>query len=264
MDLFLLIIVAILFIGLVVYLYRYNSSSYKGKAGEALVHNILMELPDEYYVMDDVVMNTVRGTTQIDHIVISKYGVFVIETKNYSGSIFGNDENKKWTQRIVTDVTYSKKWWKTYTYVTKNQFYNPVKQCLGHMYEIKNSLKEWPYLKIVPIVVFAGSAEISNVESNNHVVYDRDLLATIQSYDKIYLSKTDIQRIIEILTQLNVREFVDDKTHKRNIHKAKMEMIGKVSSGICPVCGGTLVERTGNYGSFWGCSNYPKCKYTTH
>ena len=104
MDLFLLIIVAILFIGLVVYLYRYNSSSYKGKAGEALVHNILMELPDEYYVMDDVVMNTVRGTTQIDHIVISKYGVFVIETKNYSGSIFGNDENKKWTQRNLVSL----------------------------------------------------------------------------------------------------------------------------------------------------------------
>ena len=74
-----------------------------------------MALPSEYYVMDDVVLNTVRGTTQIDHIVISKYGVFVIETKNYRGIIYGNDDSKKWNQNIVTDVTYRKKWWKTYT-----------------------------------------------------------------------------------------------------------------------------------------------------
>lgn len=223
-----------------------------------------MELPDEYYVMDDVVMNTVRGTTQIDHIVISKYGVFVIETKNYSGHIYGNDESKKWNQNIVTDVTYRKKWWKTYTYVTKHQFYNPVKQCLSHMYEVKKSLKEWPYLKIVPIVVFAGSADLCNVQSKNHVIYDNDLLATINLYKTIYLSNTDLQKVIERLSQLNVREYVDDATHVRNIREAKMEMNDKVSSGICPICGGHLVERKGKYGYFYGCSNYPNCSFTTH
>lgn len=263
MPVIIVIIILILILGFYIFINRYNSSYYKGKEGEKWVHNILMELPDEYYVMDDVVMNTVRGTTQIDHIVISKYGVFVIETKNYRGSIFGNDESKKWTQRIVTDVTYRKKRWKTYTYITKNQFYNPVKQCLIHMYEVKNSLKEWPYLKIVPIVVFAGSAELSNVASNNHVVYDSNLLATIQSYNTIYLSQTDIQKVIEILTQLNAREYIDDKTHLRNIREAKMEMQENVTAGICPICGGTLVERKGQYGSFYGCSNYPKCTFTT-
>ena len=107
MPVIIVIIILILILGFYIFINRYNSSYYKGKEGEKWVHNILMELPDEYYVMDDVVMNTVRGTTQIDHIVISKYGVFVIETKNYRGSIFGNDESKKWTQRIVTDVTYT-------------------------------------------------------------------------------------------------------------------------------------------------------------
>ena len=55
------------------------------------IHDILMQLPDEYHVMDDVMLKTTNGTTQIDHIVVSKYGIFAIETKNYRGEIYGND-----------------------------------------------------------------------------------------------------------------------------------------------------------------------------
>ena len=58
--------------------------------------------------MDDVVLKTDRGTTQIDHIVVSKYGLFAIETKNYRGEIYGDDNRKEWTQIIATDVTYRK------------------------------------------------------------------------------------------------------------------------------------------------------------
>lgn len=259
-----LIIAIVLFVGLLILKHRFNSPNYKGMAGEKWVHNILMELPDEYYVMDDVVLRTEKGTTQIDHIVISKYAVFVIETKNYSGEIFGDDNNKEWTQRIVSEVTYRRKWYKTYTYVTKNQFYNPVKQSLGHMYEVKKIVEQWPYLKVVPIVVFTGSANISNINTKNHVVYDNNLLKTILSYKTIYLSDTDLQKVVEKLSLLNSREFVDNSTHIKNVRHAKKEMINKVSAGICPLCGGELVERSGKYGVFYGCSNYPKCKFTTH
>ena len=264
MELSLLVIAVVFFIGLYLIKHRRSSPIYKGKVGEEWVHNILMELPDEYYVMDDVVLRTEKGTTQIDHIVISKYAVFVIETKNYSGEIFGDDNNKEWTQRIVSEVTYSKKWYKTYTYVTKNQFYNPVKQSLGHMYEVRKIVEQWPYLNIIPIVVFAGSANISNVNTKNHVVYDNDLLKTILSYKTIYLSDSDLQKVVEKLSLLNSREFVDNATHIKNIKVAKNEMNNKVAAGICPLCGGKLVERSGKFGSFYGCSNYPKCKFTTH
>lgn len=262
MTIFLLILIVTI-VGISLLLLRYNSPINKGKAGEIYVHNILMELPDEYYIMDDVVMNTVKGTTQIDHIVISRYGIFVIETKNYSGNIYGNDESNQWTQKILTDVVYSKKWYKTYTYVTKNKFYNPVKQALGHMYEVKNSLKEWPYLKIVPIIVFTGTAAFVNVNTKNHVIHETDLLATIQSYKTIYLSDTDLQEVIKRIELLNVREYVDDATHVKNVREAKKDLYNKLSSGICPKCGGTLVERTGKYGRFIGCSNYPNCTFTT-
>ncbi len=258
------ILVFVVFIGLTVFGIWYNSPKQKGKRGELKVHDILMQLPDEYHVLDDVVLKTDKGTTQIDHIVVSKYGVFAIETKNYLGEIYGDDKRQQWTQIIVTEVRYRRKWYKTYTYVTKNQFYNPVKQSLGHVYEIKKNLTAWPHLKVIPIVVFAGSADLSNVQSSNHVIYENELIATIQNYKTAYLSDTDLQSVANLILDKNVRDLIDDKTHVSNVRAAKNEVNRKLESGICPKCGGRLVLRNGRYGSFYGCSNYPKCTFTTH
>ena len=144
------IILAIFLVAIFFYGIYTGTASYKGKAGENKVHNILMQLPDEYYVFKDVVLKTKNGTTQIDHIVVSKYGVFAIETKNYRGEIYGDDKREYWTQIIVTEVTYAKKWWKTYTYVKKSRLYNPVKQSLAHAYTIKSRLTDWKYLPFCP------------------------------------------------------------------------------------------------------------------
>ena len=263
MVIFLYIIIAVI-VGGAIILKWYNSPTYKGKEGENIVHNILMQLPDEYVILDDVVLRTNRGTTQIDHVVVSRYGVFAIETKNYQGVIYGDDKRKEWTQMIITDVTYAKKWWKTYTYVTKNHFYNPVKQSLAHSIAIKRLLSEWSALKVIPIVVFTGTAVLKDVTSSYHVVYDFNLLETILDNRTIYLADNDVQRVVDILLRNNVREFVDNRSHVNNIYASKAEENNKVALGICPKCGGNLVLRTGKYGNFYGCSNYPKCKFTTH
>ena len=157
MESFLSIFLIFAIISLTIFGWWYNSPKQKGKRGEIRIHDILMQLPDEYHVMDDVMLKTTNGTTQIDHIVVSKYGIFAIETKNYRGEIYGNDNSQEWKQIIVTKVTYPKKPWKTYTYVTKNQFYNPVKQAVGHMYRIKDNLKEWPYLKVYLLSCLPGT-----------------------------------------------------------------------------------------------------------
>jgi len=221
-----------------------------------------MQLPDEYMVFKDVVLATRSGTTQIDHIVVSRYGVFAIETKNYRGDIYGNDNREYWTQVIVTEVTYAKKWWKTYTYVKKSRLYNPVKQSLGHAHTIKNHLNEWKYLPVVPIVVFCNNATLANVEASIPVVYDYQLLDTIRSYTTSYLNEKELQDVIIRLNVSDVRDIVDDRTHLQNVRAAVHAKNQKINSGICPQCGGTLVRRKGKYGYFYGCSNYPKCKYT--
>lgn len=264
MVIFLYIIIAVIVGCAIILKWWYNSPTYKGKEGENIVHNILMQLPDEYVILDDVVLRTNRGTTQIDHVVVSRYGVFAIETKNYQGVIYGDDKRKEWTQMIITDVTYAKKWWKTYTYVTKNHFYNPVKQSLAHSIAIKSLLSEWSALKVIPIVVFTGTAVLKDVTSSYHVVYDFNLLETILDNRTIYLADNDVQRVVDILLRNNVREFVDNRSHVNNIYASKAEENNKVALGICPKCGGNLVRRTGKYGNFYGCSNYPKCKFTTH
>ena len=263
MQPFLSILIFVAIIGFTIFSWWYNSPRQKGKRGELRIHDILMRLPDEYYVMDDVMLKTTNGTTQIDHIVVSKYGVFAIETKNYRGDIYGNDNSQEWKQIIVTKVTYPKKPWKTYTYVTKNQLYNPVKQAVGHMYKIKENLKEWPYLKVIPIVVFTRNADLSRVSSQNHVIHDNALLSTIQSYQTSFIKDTDVKVVVERISSKNIRESIDKKTHVRNVKEAKYRTDLKIASGICPQCGGRLVQRNGKYGSFYGCSNYPKCKFTT-
>lgn len=256
-------VILIVVIGLFAFRVIRNTPKHKGKEGELHVHNTLAQLPDEYIVLEDVILETTRGTTQIDHVVVSKYGVFAIETKNYRGDIYGDDSRRQWTQIIVTDVTYLKKWYKTYTYVTKNHFYNPVKQSLAHTYAIKKALKDWPNLKVVPIVVFAGSAFLANVTTQHHVIYIEQLLDTIQSYGTPYLTDADVARIVDCLSQKDVRDLVDDRTHINNVYAAKLTHDIKVASGICPECGGTLVRHTGKYGGFYGCSNYPRCRFTT-
>ena len=264
-----IILLIILVVAFIIYRTRHHSAGQhnfaeqKGKLGEILVSYILSQLPDEYTVLDDLIFRTEKGTTQIDHVVVSKYGIFAIETKNYRGEIYGDDKRQNWTQMIVTDVTYAKKWWKTYTYVTKNHFYNPVKQSLGHAFRIKELLLEFPHVKIVPIVVFTGEAILRNVESRYHVVYEENLLGVINEYRTVCLTDADVQRVLGILKGNNVREMVSDSQHVENLRTAAREAYATINSGICPKCGGHLVERHGEYGTFYGCSNYPKCRFTT-
>ncbi len=259
MSFILLIILALVVLFL---LKGYKRPESVGKRGEIKVHNILSRLPEEFRVMDDVILKTVTGTTQIDHVVVSRYGVFAIETKNYRGKIYGYDNSNEWTQIIVTPVRYRSNPFKEYTYVTKNKLYNPVKQSLGHANAIKKALYNWPGLKVVPIVVFVGDASLANVHSTHHVIYGDQLLTTIQNYTTEYLSDINVAEIVYQLSNKNVRQFVSDRTHVENVRKAQIVHNQKISSGICPRCGGKLIKREGQYGTFYGCSNYPKCKFT--
>ena len=111
------------------------------------------------------------------------------------------------------------------------------------------------------IVVFAGDADLSNVESNHHVIYEESLLDVIDGYKTSYLTDNDAQDVLAILTGNNIRETVNDSQHVKNIRKAAKEVNVTFNSGICPKCGGHLIGRNGKYGTFYGCSNYPKCKY---
>ena len=113
MEFFIIVIIAIaVFALLYIASLLPSQSQARGLRGERKVFSVLKKLPDEYYIWNDIVLQRNGYSVQIDHIVISPYGIFVIETKNYKGWIYGNDDCDKWT--------------KTY-YGHKYHFNNPVK-----------------------------------------------------------------------------------------------------------------------------------------
>ena len=116
----------------------------KGIIGEAIVRIIIgknsIDSKAPKFVINNLVLESANGrTSQIDHVVINQNGVFVIETKNYSGRIYGNDSQINWTQVL----NYGR---------VKNHFYNPIKQNYTHICVIQELLKQ--KVEIFSVVVF--------------------------------------------------------------------------------------------------------------
>lgn len=114
--------------------------------GEKLVARVLLahfRAPD-YHLMNHVTLRMEDGTTQVDHILVSRFGVFVIETKDYSGWVFANESAAHWT---------------SVHYRLKYKFQNPIRQNFRHVLAVQNLLEFVPRDAIKSVVVFSGSAE---------------------------------------------------------------------------------------------------------
>ena len=72
----------------------------------------------EYHHFREIIIPTTRGTTEIDHLIVSRFGVFVVELKDRSGWIFGNAYNPVWAA-----VHFGEKF----------RFQNPLHQNYGHI-----------------------------------------------------------------------------------------------------------------------------------
>lgn len=252
MDSFLLVVLVLLGMGFfsLRFFLRGNSSKIKGWFGEKKISNRLKKLEsDKYIVLNDLLLKTEDGnTSQIDHLVISAYGIFVIETKNYKGWIFGNEKSDNWTQAI-----YSK----------KNYFRNPVKQNWSHIYALKSILKCYNNVRYIPVVVFTGSAVLKNIVSNAPVIYGCEVRKWITEYPvENCVTLEEMKKIASVLQNENMKGKEIRKEHVRNIHKTVFEKQCKMEKLICPRCNGELKVRNGKTGKFYGCSNYPRCKFT--
>ncbi len=222
------------------------SAGIKGSIGEHAVSAELRKLPrDLCYIYNNVMLETEKGTTQIDHIVVAPQGVFVLETKNYQGSIYGSEKAQKWKQYLGG---------KEYS------FYNPLRQNYGHIKALSKAIGI-PEKLFVSVLVFPDETKLM-IETNEAAAVG---ISGISYYIKGYLgyglTRSQADRAREVLSTQNIISFVERREHvqriKENIQKAEES----VMQGICPQCGGKLVLRKGEYGSFYGCSNYPKCRF---
>ena len=209
----------------------------RGMIGEFIVKKTAGKTQEnKQYVINDLIIDHDGKSSQIDHIVINPRGVFVIETKNYSGRIYGSESQHEWTQVLAFGKV-------------KNKLYNPLKQNATHVYHVKRIIGDLP---IYSLVVF--------IQNNTKYITAPNVIPVIKL--KKYLNtgaevlSEDQMKITYDLLLAN-KSKISTREHVRNIHVQQQE----IRDGICPRCGGKLVLKNGQYGDFFGCSNYPKCKF---
>lgn len=166
-----------------------------GKYGEYLSYHYLRDytnlggkfLFNTYLPMEN------NKTTEIDLILLYPFGIFVIESKNYSGWIFGNEKDKYWTQVLSTGKGKSE----------KKHFYNPIAQNKGHIRQLRKYIPE--KIPIYSMIVFSERCELKNItiSSTDTKVIKRDQLRWNVDMIKLQfpIEQEEIDRIYQQLYQ---------------------------------------------------------------
>lgn len=223
---------------------RQTATDRAGAEGERLVADALgKDREGVQRTVNDLIISDGEGKScQIDHVFINRFGVWVIETKNYAGKIYGSDDAQMWTQYLDGGKI-------------KNDFYNPVKQNNTHIYRLSELLKAKDVFHNV--VIFTGTADLANVRSAN--VFYLEALQRVINYDAgVCLTPQLIEAYYGILRDCKANCQIGLDEHIENVRRMRED----VERGICPRCGGKLVVRHGKNGDFYGCSNFPKCKFS--
>ena len=114
----------------------------KGDVGEQIVKVAVLSKLDaaQYRHFSNLIIPAPNGTTQIDNIVVSPFGVFVIKAKYFQGWIFGGAKQEKWTHTLSRFEKYA--------------FPNPIRQNYGHIKALSRLLRQ-PESRFHSVVVFA-------------------------------------------------------------------------------------------------------------
>ena len=222
---------------IIIFTYKFFGAKLIGWFGEHWTKQALSKLPkDKYIILNDVFIETNGNTHQIDHVIVSPYGIFSIETKQYNGFITGNKYDKNWIR-----------------HVGKNKYYytNPIRQNYGHVKAL-SELLGIEESKIYNIICIPSRARL-RIEHDGELVRYDTIVNKVLSYKEEIISNVD-----EIVSTIKSKIITDKSIKKKHIDTIKENIIDK-DPNKCPKCGGQLVERNGKYGKFVGCSN---CKYT--
>jgi hypothetical protein len=227
-----------------------NSPEAKGRAGERSVRAFAASNLDErvYRRIDDITLESFGKTTQIDHVFVSVFGVFVIETKNMSGWIFGTENQAQWTQKIFSKTS---------------RFQNPIRQNYKHVKTLE-ALLSLPITKFHSVVVFVGNSQFKTPMPRN-VTYLGGLASYIQSFTLPVLTTQQVEQIVQSIEKAMLP--ATKVTTRKHVENLRTRTKNGSAGEACPKCGSRLVLRTSKSGSrsgsqFVGCSGYPRCRYT--
>lgn len=227
-------------------IFRVYKSKIKGYIGEKKVSKKLSKLnKKKYKVINNLLLKTAKGSTQIDHVVISIYGVFVIETKNYKGIIRGSEYDDNWIQ-----ILFNK----------RENLRNPIKQNNGHIKAIKDIIPQLKYKNINSIIIFTKRAKL-NVNTETKVAYCNKVNKIIKKNKQKEFTIEEVNNIYEKLMKLNIDSMRERKVHVKNVKRNIKFAEKSLRKNRCPRCGGKLKNKRSKYGKFKGCKNYPHCTF---
>ena len=226
--------------------------SVKGFAGETKVAvGAMLGLPSSTYTrFHDVMLPTPDGTTQVDHVFVSRFGVFVVETKNMSGWIFGSERDRRWTQVLPGG--------------TRNSFQNPLRQNYRHVRAVEAALRAVvPVGSVRSVVAFVGDAQLKTAMPEN-VTVGMGFARYVRSFDRPVISDGAVGEACQSLA--SVRLGGSRRTRREHV-RALRSRADPTAARKCPRCGREMVLRTAREGRhagrrFWGCSGFPSCRMT--
>jgi hypothetical protein len=192
---------ALLFIVLV----KFLLPKLRGLIGEKRVNKFLYRLPqDKYFILKDIMIQNNNGTTQIDHIVLSEYGIFVIETKNFSGFIYGKEKDRQWTQVLNKNSKY--------------RFMNPLRQNYGHVMALKEFLDE---KNIYSIVAFASGKLMTKLPEN--VMPMKKLGNYILGFTDPVISPDRVKNLVSLIEKANITDRQKRREHVKAVKRMKRD-----------------------------------------
>lgn len=201
----------------------------KGEFGEYLTKYAIDSLAGYFKTLQNIYLPHRGGTSEIDVLLIHEKGIFVFESKNYSGWIFGSSDSKNWTQCLNGGK--------------KTSFYNPILQNKTHINALNNFIKLQNDIPVVSYIIFSERCEFKKIPENT------DDVVILRRPNLIKVLKNDIKRHPPVLT----REQIDDlynmltpltnvSAETRQAHIANIENTHKKPVNVSKVMDSNSIE----------------------
>ncbi|MBE6672017.1 MAG: hypothetical protein E7599_00645 [Ruminococcaceae bacterium] len=225
-----------------------------GSFGEHMAKLCAQTIPGALVLRDVVIDGADNYTSQIDLIIVGSKGIYVVEVKTFpDAKIYGDTQKTKWY---------------VYNHGRKYEIYSPLKQNQKHVTYLKSFLKDYKNTPIFSIITMICEDYSISGDNPPETVICSGLPAMKKGIELISKDRQEIWNETqkeEIFTYIQNHQYAEKnarREHKEQVIAYKRELEKMKEKKMCPYCKTELVLRNGKYGSFYGCSQYPRCKYT--
>ena len=206
-------------------------------------------------VLHDVLIDGADGyTSQIDLVLVGNKGIYVVEMKSFADAkIYGDTKKSKWYY---------------YSHGKKYEIYSPLRQNKKHVEYLKTFLKDFGDLPVFSIItMICDDFKVSGEIGENTAI-----CSSLPSMEKaIYKIAENKPEVFDDTKKQEIFDYIKNnqhigkdarKEHKQNVIAYKESLEEMQRQKVCPYCKSELVLRNGKNGKFYGCKNFPKCRYT--